>query len=48
VNGSNGQGHGSLKAATQLGTNQELKYLYVKKPKLNEKLHTSDSCDTCT
>jgi len=44
LNGSNREGQGSLKAATQLGTNQILKYLYVKKPKMKEQRHSSDSC----
>jgi hypothetical protein len=39
VNGNNHQSHNTLKAVTQFRINQELKYLYVKKQKLNEQLY---------
>jgi hypothetical protein len=39
VSGSNRQSHDTLKAAIQFRIKQELKYLYVKKQKLNEQLY---------
>jgi hypothetical protein len=39
VNGHNKQGHNTLQRAIQTRINQELKYLYIKKQKLNKQLY---------